>query len=81
LAEGPGRLAQALGVTEALYGHDLAEPPLRLLPGWRVTDDDVAISGRIGISTAADWPHRFYVRDRTGVSSGAPTPYADKEGS
>lgn len=68
LAEGPGRLAQALGVTDALYGHDLGCPPLRLLPGWSVSDDRVAVSGRIGIKWAAEWPHRFYVRGCDGVS-------------
>jgi DNA-3-methyladenine glycosylase len=68
LAAGPGRLAAALGVTDTLYGHDLSEPPLRLLPGWRVRDADVSATGRIGIREAADWPHRFYVRGRPGVS-------------
>jgi len=73
LAAGPGRMAEALGVTDALYGHDLSDPPLRLLPGWRADDDAVAVSGRIGISAAADRPHRFYLRDRIGVSPRAPT--------
>lgn len=68
LGVGPGRLAQALGVTDGLYGHDLTEPPLLVRPGWRVPDERVAISGRVGIKSAADWPRRFYVRDCPGVS-------------
>lgn len=68
LAAGPGRLAQALGITDVLYGHDLSEPPLALVPGWRVPDADVVITGRIGIRVGADRPYRFYVRGRPGVS-------------
>lgn len=72
LAAGPGRLAEALGITEVLYGHDLSEPPLLLLPGWRVADEDVVATGRIGIKAAAERPHRFYVRGRPGVSRARP---------
>lgn len=68
LASGPGRLAQALGVTGAEYGHGLLRPPLVVLPGWRLLDEDVAVSGRVGINSAAEWPHRFYVRGCPGVS-------------
>lgn len=68
LGVGPGRLAQALGITDGLYGHDLTRPPLLIRPGWRVPDQRVAVSGRIGIKSAADWPRRFYVRDCPGVS-------------
>lgn len=68
LGAGPGRLAQALGVTRALYGHDLTRPPLELRPGWSVPDERVEVSGRIGIRSAVDWPRRFYVRAAAGVS-------------
>jgi DNA-3-methyladenine glycosylase len=59
LARGPGRLAQALGVTDALDGHRLDTPPLRFLDAPAVPDADVATGPRIGISRAADWPLRF----------------------
>ena len=68
LCAGPGRLAQALGVTGDLDGHLLADPPLQLLPGWRVPRDLVAVSGRIGVAKAADWPLRFYLRGHPEVS-------------
>jgi DNA-3-methyladenine glycosylase len=68
LAAGPGRLCQALAITGALDGHDLAAPPLMLAAGWEVVDDDVAVSGRVGVSAAADRPYRFYVRGSSGVS-------------
>jgi DNA-3-methyladenine glycosylase len=68
LAAGPGRLAQALAIDERLNEHDLHRPPLVLLRGWRVHRERVAVSTRVGISAAADWPYRFYVRDAPGVS-------------
>ena len=68
LAAGPGRLSQAFGISDTLYGHDLGKPPLRLLPGWAVDDRAVDASGRVGVSVAADLPYRFYVRGSAGAS-------------
>lgn len=68
LGAGPGRLAQALGVTDALYGHDLAGPPLVLVPATLPLGAEVGTSGRVGVRRAADWPHRFYVRGAAGSS-------------
>jgi DNA-3-methyladenine glycosylase len=68
LASGPGRLCQALGITGALYGHDLTRPPLEVRPGWRLPAADVAVSGRIGVRAAHDWPLRFFVRGNPAVS-------------
>jgi len=68
LTSGPGRLCAALGITDALYGHDLREPPLVLRAGWSVDDDVVGVSVRVGVTKAADWPCRFYVRGSTAVS-------------
>jgi DNA-3-methyladenine glycosylase len=59
LARGPGRLAQALGVTDALNGHALDAPPLEFLDAPALPPDRVAAGPRIGISRAADWPLRF----------------------
>lgn len=68
LCGGPGRLAQALGVTGTLYGHTLDADPLTLLPGWSVDDEAIGASGRIGVAVAAERPWRFYVRGAPGVS-------------
>jgi DNA-3-methyladenine glycosylase len=70
LCAGPGRLCQALGVTGALDGHPLGTPPLELLQGWQIPEGAVAVSGRIGIREAADWPLRFYLADHPQVSPG-----------
>jgi DNA-3-methyladenine glycosylase len=68
LGAGPGRLAQALGVTGAFYGHDLSLEPLVLATGWRVEGSRVGVSERIGITAGAERPYRFYVRGAHGVS-------------
>lgn len=68
LAAGPGRLCEALGITGALYGHDLTLPPLQLEPGWKVPHARVGVSGRIGVRAAADRPLRFYVLGSPGVT-------------
>jgi DNA-3-methyladenine glycosylase len=68
LTSGPGRLGQALGVTDALDGHDFSSPPLRLLPGWLPPRGSIGVSPRIGVSRAQDWPLRFCVRGSASVS-------------
>jgi DNA-3-methyladenine glycosylase len=68
LGAGPGRAAEALGVTGDLYGHDLAEPPLRLIPSPALGDERIGTSIRVGVTRAADWPHRLYVLGAAGVS-------------
>lgn len=70
LTAGPGRMCEALGITDALYGHDLCEAPLQLVRGWSVPDEAVGVSGRIGVRAAADLPFRFYVAGSIGVSRG-----------
>jgi DNA-3-methyladenine glycosylase len=67
LGNGPGRLAASLGVTGDLYGHDLGSPPLRVLAGEAVLDRDVTVTGRIGVTAAADWPLRFLVEPVRGA--------------
>lgn len=62
LTTGPGRLAQALGVSDALDRHDLQAPPLRLLAGRSAPDHDVASGPRIGVTRATSWPLRFFLQ-------------------
>lgn len=67
LCNGPGRLAQALGITLRHNGHSLSRPPLRLLAGKPFHDSEVASSGRIGVSRATEWPLRFFVKGHPAV--------------
>ncbi len=74
LCSGPGRLAAALGIDEALSGHDLSRPPLYLVPAARPVDESaVRASGRIGVSRAAKWPLRFFLAKNEHVSRTRPT--------
>lgn len=69
LCNGPGRLAQALGITLRHNGHALSRPPVRLAHGRAFADDEVGVSGRIGVSQAADWPLRFFVKGHPAVKA------------
>ena len=71
IAAGPGRLAQALGITDALNEHALDREPLRLLHGWPIDDREVRCTPRIGITRAIDAPLRYFICGRPGVTPGA----------
>lgn len=75
VANGPGKLCQALGLDMAQYGLDLTDPALRDIyiadDGFEITDDDIIKDGRIGIDYAGkdkDRPWRFYLKDEPTVS-------------
>jgi DNA-3-methyladenine glycosylase len=76
LARGPGRLAQALGLTLADGGADVfGDGPVRLvLDAYPV--EQRATGPRVGVSLAADVPWRFWVRDDPYVSSYQRSPRA-----
>lgn len=69
LCNGPGRLAQALGITMRHNHHDLAHPPVRLLPGTQVEESKTGSSGRIGVTRARDWPLRFFISGHPAVKA------------
>ena len=70
LCAGPARLCVALGIDRAFDGADLVTADRGVL----VADDGTAppaapaVSGRIGLRTAADRPWRFYVPGAAGLS-------------
>ena len=72
LANGPGKLCQALGIDGALDGARLDRGSLRILAADPVADADVEVTARIGITRAADLPLRWYVRGNPYVSLGRP---------
>jgi DNA-3-methyladenine glycosylase len=67
LANGPAKLAQALQIDRALYGHDLSKPPLQVIEAegknFQVTE-----TTRIGISQAVDVIARFYIKGSPFIS-------------
>jgi len=72
LTNGPGKLCQALGVDGVLDGARLDRGPLRILGGAPVSDADVDVTARVGITKAADWPLRWVIRGNPYVSLGRP---------
>jgi DNA-3-methyladenine glycosylase len=71
LADGPGKLAQALGVTGEHDGSSVLEGPVRLLPGHSVPR--IASTPRIGISKAVDRPWRYVLDTRAPGSALGPS--------
>lgn len=73
LTSGPGRLCQAFGITRATHnGLDVTDPKSPL----QVRDDGfrpevIAATPRIGISKAAERPHRFLIQGNSFVSGKA----------
>lgn len=62
LCRGPGRLAQALGMSLAQSGVAMHGSEVVVLPGESVADAQVVRGPRIGITRAVEWPLRFSVR-------------------
>ncbi len=62
LCNGPGRLTQALGITRALDGLPMKQSSVRVYHPDATLGFEIALSPRIGITKAADWPLRFTVR-------------------
>lgn len=68
---GPGRLTKALNIRrEAFNGKPLTCPSngLYLTQGTPVCETQIVQTTRIGITKAADYPWRFYVKDNRWVS-------------
>ena len=68
LTNGPGKLCAALGIDKRMNGDSLQRHPLVIREGRSVAESDVTITPRIGITQAADWPLRYFVRDNQFVS-------------
>jgi DNA-3-methyladenine glycosylase len=68
LCSGPGRLCRALGITGGMNGERLDGKRIRVCPRRDGAAHRIAVSPRIGITRAADWPLRFFVRDSAWLS-------------
>jgi DNA-3-methyladenine glycosylase len=62
LANGPGKLTQALGITRELDGALMLRSPVRVYFPERKIPIPVEVTPRIGITKAVDWPLRFSIR-------------------
>lgn len=70
LARGPARLCQALGIDRRLDGADVCSPgsPLRIRAA-ACPPGRVASGPRVGVSTAAEVPWRFWIEGEPAVSA------------
>jgi DNA-3-methyladenine glycosylase len=68
LCSGPGKICKAFGLTLQHNGLDLTRGPLGIAAGRAVDDRQVKVGPRIGISRAADLPHRFTIAGSRSVS-------------
>ena len=57
LCSGPGRLSEALGITDAQYGLPLDNPPFEIFA--RADDVEIAVGPRIGLTKAIKHPWRY----------------------
>ena len=74
LCNGPGKVAKALGIDLRDNGTSLGGGRLVVYDAPRVSEAEVAVSGRIGLSAGHDLDLRFYVRENQFVSKGRTGP-------
>jgi DNA-3-methyladenine glycosylase len=67
LCGGPGKLTQAMGITRDHYGADLTRGPLRV-EDWPCPEFEIAVTPRVGINVARDFPLRFFIKNNPHVS-------------
>lgn len=73
LANGPGKLCQAMGISRRHYGADLTRGQLTVRRFLHEPPFEVLTTPRIGIRHCADWPLRFLIAGNRCVSRGWPT--------
>jgi DNA-3-methyladenine glycosylase len=68
LCSGPGKLTQALDITDRHHQMDLCRDPRHCFMRGANRDVDLVASRRVGITRSADFPWRFTLRDSLFVS-------------
>jgi DNA-3-methyladenine glycosylase len=70
LANGPGKLAQALGINDTLLSGEILNKSSIYIeqPEYQVNAKGIIASPRIGITKATDIPWRFYIKNNPFVS-------------
>ncbi len=61
LCSGPGKVCEALGVSDRLNGHPLDESPIAIFP--RASKPEIVSGVRIGITKAVELPWRYGLKD------------------
>jgi len=69
LTNGPGKLAQAMGINDtSLSGKLLNKSSILLEQGESIKEQDIVAGPRVGIRQATQQPWRFYIKDNRFVS-------------
>lgn len=69
VADGPGKLTQAMGIDLRFDGLNFFTKNYKIIDcGRKLATQEIAVSARIGISKAADLPLRFYIKAARGLS-------------
>ena len=68
LANGPGKLTLAMGITRRHNRADLTSGALTIHPPDQPEDLRIGVSPRIGVRHCADWPLRFFLQESRFVS-------------
>jgi DNA-3-methyladenine glycosylase len=72
---GPGNLCRAMAIDLQCNGVDLRiDPRLHIIIGGASPPKRIGVTSRVGLSSAADWPLRFYDPDSHSVSRPPPKP-------
>jgi DNA-3-methyladenine glycosylase len=79
LCDGPGKLAEALGIDLEDNRSVLGQGRASVYRGVPLDPGHVAVSGRVGLSHGHELPLRFYVKDDPFVSRGRTGPLAPKK--
>lgn len=77
LADGPGKLTQALGIDRSFNGEDLVTSN-QLFLEWGERPGRIGISRRVGISQGAFCKWRFFVEGNPHVSKGKPSVFTPR---
>jgi DNA-3-methyladenine glycosylase len=75
---GPGRLCKTMGIDRDLYGADLcsSKSDLWISPAEKLTEEEIEVSPRVGVSSAEDKLWRFFIKNHHDVTTYRP--YARK---
>lgn len=68
LCSGPGKLTQAMGFSLEHDGMSLFDGIIEVYGGCLRPEEEIVTTTRIGISKAADWPLRFYLKNNSFIS-------------
>ena len=74
LTNGPGKLAAALGLNLSDNGDRLGEGNLAVYVAQEVASEEVAVSGRVGLSAGHELPYRYFLEASPYVSKGRTGP-------